>query len=326
MQIENHKRFLEKRYRTRVTPDVVYGHGGIGYSGPRPGTRPLRLDIYEPVGDLADGEGACRPALIMAFGGAFHRGSKEDDRVDENGHQNTAIAQYCEAFAQRGYAAFSIEYRLVPEDPDPGTTPVIGRKESIPRSRVDYIRQLLGLPPATTEILWRGIEAASDDFATAFDFVRSNAHRWRIAQDRIAVGGFSAGARTALNVAYAENRQASAIISLSGYMDPEDLARHIGAGRKTPVLFAMGENDLDYVRSSVPILTRQMESANIPCETHSIEGATHFYPASSLVKKEEGNSSLEEAIAAFLYRNLQLDKEPAAPRIAGRSRKSKRCG
>jgi predicted esterase len=79
------------------------------------------------------------------------------------------------------------------------------------------------------------IESASDDFAAALDFVSGDASRRRISPHHIAVGGFSAGARPALNAVYAENRQASAIISLSGYMDPEDLARHILACRKTPV-------------------------------------------------------------------------------------------
>lgn len=313
MQIQVHERFLDKRHQIRMTPDVIYGHGQVGYSGPHPGARPLRLDVYEPVDETADEKATFRPALILAFGGAFHRGSKEDDRVNENGRGNTAIAKYCELFAQRGYVTFSIDYRLVPEDPDPGATPVIGRKESIPRSRVDHIRRLLDLPPATLEMLWRGIEAASDDFAAAFDFVRANASRWRISPHHIAVGGFSAGARTAFNASYAEGRPASAVISLSGYMDCEDLARHIDAGRKTPVMFVMGENDLAYVRDSGPVLTRQLESAGIPCEMHLIEGATHFYPASSPVKNAERVETLEEAIAAFLYRNLQLDDEFGLP-------------
>jgi acetyl esterase/lipase len=308
MQIKNRNRFLQKRYQTQLTSNVVYGYGSVGYSGPQPRTRPLRLDVYEPI-DETTGEGITeRPALILAFGGAFHRGSKEDDSVNEAGHANTTIAKYCELFAQRGYVTFSIEYRLVPEDPDPGTTPVVGRKESIPRSRVDRVREMLGLPPATTEMLWCGIEAASDDFSAAFDFVAANASRWGISRDSIAVGGFSAGARSALNAVYAENRQASAIISLSGYMDPEDLAQHIEAGRRTPVLFTVGENDLDYVRASGPPLARQLEAASIPCEMYSIKGATHFYSASSQVTSGEKTEVLEDAIAAFLYRNLHLDK------------------
>lgn len=157
-------------------------------------------------------------------------------------------------------------------------------------------------------MLWCGIEAASDDFASAIDFVRDNASRWHISPNHIAIGGFSAGARTALNATYAENREASAVISLSGYMDPEDLARHISAGRNTPVMFIVGENDLGYVRDSGPVLAGQLQAANIPCELYSIEGATHFYAASSRVKNAGKSEVLEDAIAAFLYRNLNLDK------------------
>jgi acetyl esterase/lipase len=302
--------FLEPRYDVRVTRDVVYGQAGIGYSSGVPGIRPLRLDVYEPTGADADGRAAQRPALLLAFGGAFHRGSKEDDTVDDNGHRNTSVAQYCRAFARRGYVAFSVEYRLVPEDPVPGDTPVVGSPDEIPRSRVDHVRRLLGLPLATTEMLWRGVEAASDDLATAFDFVCANAARWSIAPQRIALGGFSAGARTALNVAYAERRPVAAVVSLSGYMARSDLVRHVtGKCRRPPAMLVTGEHDLDYVRNNFPVIERHLVSMGIPCEAYRIANATHFYSAASSIVRTDGSvTTLEEAMAEFLYLSLRTNE------------------
>ena len=64
--------FLQKAFDVKMTTDVRYGSAGVEYA---PGRGPARyratcLDVYEP----AAGGGAARPALIMAFGGAFVRG------------------------------------------------------------------------------------------------------------------------------------------------------------------------------------------------------------------------------------------------------------
>ncbi len=301
-------RFIDKSCAVRVTRDVQYATGRVN-ANTAPRDRPLCFDAYEPENDPA---GTLRPALIMAFGGAFHRGSKEADEFDNDGHRNTPVAQYCSEFARRGYAAFSIDYRLVQEDPDPGTTPVILNKRNIPRSRVDYVRGLLGLPPATSEMLWAGIEAACDDMTNAFLFVRDNASRYRIDPARIAIGGFSAGARTALGAAYGARVPAAAVIAISGYMSEEDLQRLVtGATGEPPGLFVTGEHDLEYIAKQSSILDRHFVSVGLQHETWTVPGATHFYPASSRMRRTDGQEAqLEEAMANFLYRALRLGEIP----------------
>lgn len=65
------------------------------------GTSPttLYLDFYEPQGDTL----LARPLVITVFGGAFVAGSR--DYVD--------MLEYCTRLAQHGYAAASIDYRLL---------------------------------------------------------------------------------------------------------------------------------------------------------------------------------------------------------------------
>ena len=94
--------FLDKTCSVRVTRDVQYASGRINVNS-TPSDRPLCLDVYEPENVPT---GSLRPGLIMAFGGAFHRGSKETDEFDNDGHRNTPVAEYCREFARRGYAAF----------------------------------------------------------------------------------------------------------------------------------------------------------------------------------------------------------------------------
>lgn len=301
-------RFIDQTCGVRITRDVQYATGRIHLRS-APVERALCLDVYEPDGPGAAPAAAdARPALIMAFGGAFHRGSKEADEFDNDGHRNTPVSAYCHAFARRGYVAFSIDYRLVQEDPDPGTTPVIGDKHDIPRSRVDHVRKLLGLGPATAEMLWAGIEAACDDMVNAFTFVRANAARYAIDPARIAIGGFSAGARTALGAAYGAKLSAAAVVSISGYMSEADMRRLVtGAAGEPPALLVTGEQDLEYVARQAAVMDRHFTAVGLDHETWQVPGATHFYSASSAMVRSDGaRGRLEDAMAAFLQRALRL--------------------
>jgi acetyl esterase/lipase len=290
-----------KTHAVKLTSNVAYGTGRVNISTV-PTERTLAFDVYAPDSVAA----SPRPALIMAFGGAFHRGNKEADEFDNDGHRNTPVSGYCREFAKRGYVGFSIDYRLVQEDPDPGTTPVIGDSANIPRSRVDHVRKILGLPPATSEMIWAGIEAACDDMVKAFRFVQANAGRFGVDPSRIAVGGFSAGARTALNAVYGERLPAAAVVSISGYMASDDLERHVtGAKGQPPAFLVTGENDLDYIAQQAGPMDRRFSAAKLAHETWQVPGATHFYPSTSPINGEGGaRSTLEEAMAEFIARTL----------------------
>lgn len=290
-------------FEVRITRNVQYATGRI-HAGSRPTERALHLDVYEPVGV----SGAVRrPALIMAFGGAFHRGSKESDEFDGDCQRNTPVAEYCRRFAARGYVAFSIDYRLIQEDPDPGETPVIQNPNDIPRSRLDHVRKLLGLPPATLDMIWSGIEAACDDMAAAFRFVTANADRYLIDVRRVAIGGFSAGARTALAAAYGERIPAAAVVSLSGYISPTDLRHWVtGAPGEPAALLVCGEHDLDYIAAQAGAMHTHFESVGTTHESWQIAGASHFYPATSIATRTDGTTAqVDDAMASFLARAMR---------------------
>jgi acetyl esterase/lipase len=287
------------RHAVRVTRGIVYGHAMV-QANAMPRSRPLLLDRYEPA--VEPESGMHRPVLVMAFGGAFHRGNRQADDFGEGQHTNTPDYAYCKEFASRGWVASSIDYRLVQEDPDPGTTPIIGSPSQVPMSRVSRVREMLDLPPTSPETVCATIEAATDDMAAAVRFVRELAGPWAINPAAIVVGGFSAGARIALGAAYGERVGVAGVVSISGYLATDDLDRCVrGRPDEPPALLIYGEDDLDYIVRQTPTMTQRLAAAGRGSETWKVRGASHFYPGSSEAVRDDGRrATVEEAIAAFL--------------------------
>ena len=112
-----------------------------------------------------------RPAIVWVHGGSFCCGSKTSaELVDE-----------ATTFAKAGYVNVSINYRL--ESP--------GCSGSFSNCGV-------------------AIQEATADAQTAVRYLRTNAATYRIDPNRIAIGGSSAGAITALNVGYASSENPTA--------------------------------------------------------------------------------------------------------------------
>lgn len=125
----------------------------------------LYMDIYQPVGDVA----TQRPLLILAFGGSFVLGQRED------------MAPLCHYYAQHGYVTATIDYRLF-------TGPFFPFPDSVVFA--DVVVKAIG------------------DMKAAVRFFREDAattNQFRIDSQLIIVGGGSAGAITALHVAYMDS-------------------------------------------------------------------------------------------------------------------------
>lgn len=141
----------------KVTKDIKYGEGTTLFDN----FQELYLDVYEPEGDNLDQ----RPVIILAFGGSFIGGAKED------------LDFLCEAYARKGYVAVSIDYRLFdgPLLPLPNADQmknVVIKTVSDMKAAIRYMRQ----------------DAATDNL-------------FRIDSDMVFVGGISAGSITAFHTA-----------------------------------------------------------------------------------------------------------------------------
>ena len=122
-----------------------------------------------------------RPAIVWAHGGSFCCGNKTSpELVDE-----------ATTFSKKGFLNVSIDYRLE----SPGCSGSFS-------NCIEAIRE------------------AAADAQTAVRFLRTNAAKYGIDPNRIAIGGSSAGAITALNVGYSSSEhpgaRVRAAVSLSG--------------------------------------------------------------------------------------------------------------
>jgi predicted esterase len=129
-----------------------------------------------------------RPAIVWIHGGGFRSGSRT----------SAEIVDQATTFAKKGYLSVSISYRLSTN----------------------------GCFPPSAECI-EAIIDAREDAQAAVRFLRANAATYGVDTNRIAVAGTSAGAITALNVAYGSDQpggsgnpgyssRVNAAVSLSG--------------------------------------------------------------------------------------------------------------
>ncbi len=133
-------------------------------------------------------------------GGSFSGGDKTSpELVDES---NT--------FSEKGFVNFSINYRLEPSGCSAG---------------------------APTVACVQAIQEATQDAQTAVTFVRAHASGYGVDPGRIAIGGSSAGAITALQVGYDTAEQPGAAVRAAVSLSGANLLSPIGPGDAPALLF-----------------------------------------------------------------------------------------
>jgi para-nitrobenzyl esterase len=151
------------RYNSEVFPtytltsDIVYGNDP-GATSPA-----LKLDVYQPTGDVA----TQRPLIILAHGGSFISGNKTAD---------PAVTESCIRFAKMGYVTASINYTL--------------GFEGLPPSQEQAARTVY----KTARQMKAAIRFFRKDAATT--------NTYKINPNLVFIGGNSAGAILALHAAY----------------------------------------------------------------------------------------------------------------------------
>gem|GEM_PF-1812314 len=193
----------------------------------------LLADIYSPAGDPA----TCRAGVVWVHGGGFTQGTRNGDAEHAWGN----------AMAARGYVLASIDYRLGTGAP-------------------------FSLDQATDTQSQAIVTAAVSDGQTAVNWLRGAGTAYGVDPQRVAIGGTSAGAMSALGVGLTapEQDRACAVVSVSGDLDPA----WIGT-RPPPVLFIHGNADdvvpYDSSVTGVDLLTAAGGTATLV----TIDGAGH---------------------------------------------------
>ncbi|MEO6040091.1 MAG: alpha/beta hydrolase [Saprospiraceae bacterium] len=125
----------------------------------------LSMDVYQPAGDNL----SKRPVVVLAHGGSFVFGDK------------SMMQRWCELLAKKGYVAASIQYRIYPVF-------TLGYPDSI-------------------KIFDTAVKAMGD-MKAAVRFFREDAataNQYHADPDHIFIGGYSAGAVTALHAGYLDS-------------------------------------------------------------------------------------------------------------------------
>jgi para-nitrobenzyl esterase len=245
-----------------VTRDLTYGSAPDNQGSPVA----LKLDLYQPSGDTV----RRRPAVIFVHGGGFSQGDKSSG------------ASFATYFAQRGYVAASINYRLL-------APPGCG-----------------GNPDPSPECEAAAL-AAQHDAQAAVRWLRVNAAAYRVDPGRIAMAGASAGAITSLLVGWRPEDPGT-----SGNPGPSSAIRaavSISGGTPTsefitkgdaPAIFFHGTADRTVFYYWAVGNAGAMFNLGIPVVLESFEGAGH-----GLIQAGYGDVIFQQS-DYFLYHFMDL--------------------
>jgi len=247
--------FKDPQFKVKVTRNLQYASGEV--REPSPTRRALFLDVYQP--DSADVSWK-RPVMIAIHGGGFLFGDK--------GEMNNL----CRELAARGYVCFSINYRLVPDDP-PGV------------SQDQYTRTVM---------------AAVADADHAAQWIEANAAKYQADTGRMFIGGSSAGAVTSMLLAYNPEIKAPhfrAVADLWGTMGPRvTWIKKSGP----PLLIIHGTEDETITVSAAREIDARAKQVGLQHETFLIDGMGHGLPLNLQV----GSETLLQHLVDFFYRQI----------------------
>ena len=246
--------FKDPQFKVKVVRNIEFGTADVRQ--PKPAKRPLFLDVYEPEGDSL----SKRPVMIAIHGGGFLFGDKSE------------MTNLCREFAARGYACFSINYRLVPDDP-PGT------------SQDQYARTVM---------------AAVEDAHQATKWILANAAKYDIDPGRLFIGGSSAGAVTSMLLAYnpgIKGPRFRAVADMWGTM-----GTRVGWLKKggPPLLIIHGKEDDTITVSAAKEIDARARQTGLPHETFLIDGMGHGVP----LNLEVNGQTLLQHLVDFFFKQM----------------------
>ncbi|MEM1404843.1 MAG: alpha/beta hydrolase fold domain-containing protein [Pseudomonadota bacterium] len=261
---------------------MVYGTGETAN-----GSFELLLDVYQPAGACTEP----RPFVVGIHGGGFTGGSRSNEIWVGN----------MEAIAGRGFVGFSIDYRLVGDQPVPSNTyqPVVD----------DLMREAdrLGLAAAQRDTLNASV-AAMEDTVTALEWAVENAEDRCLDPERFALWGSSAGAITALHVSHALDDyfivrpEPLVVIDYWGRLFLEGQVGTHGP----PMMIIHGTADQTVIyEESALLLAAEADAAFLPYAFYIIEGGPHGFGSVDPARVQINGESPLEITLDFIEDHLR---------------------
>lgn len=222
-----------------------------------------RLDLYTVE------NGVAKPVILFIHGGGFAGNDKYS--------KSTAVI--CTKLAQKGYAVISMNYRL-----------------HLKYNRAKGIScggQMKGGLPASGQFhpsIQKAVDVASEDAILAIEWIGANAKKYNLNPKQIVIAGGSAGAMTALNVAYNTKAKVAAVIDMWGGLEDASVIKK-GA---VPAIIFHGDQDETVNVAYSNAVKEQMDKVGSRCELVILEGKGHA------AYDVMGSSKRIDAIADFL--------------------------
>jgi predicted esterase len=172
--------------------------------------------------------------------------------------------------------------------------------------RHNMIRAGKGLEPLPYEsdILRNTVIASAEDLFQAVGYLQENAKALGIDPNRVALGGFSAGAMTSFNVAYGMNAPVKAVMGNSGFV----LGFDINPKNKTdlpPAIINIGQYDIDALIDATQHSLPKYAQAGMNVDTAWVPDFGHFYPAGAITLGDNvTRAPLIKRMINFLDKNL----------------------
>lgn len=274
------------RYRDAIFTQLTKTFGITYGSAPDANGNPvtLTLDMYQPAGDTE----TSRPAIVLVHGGSFIGGNS----------RQSGVVMLANAFAQRGYVAVSINYRLL------GDGEKCGQED----------------PPSAT--CTTAALAGQHDAQAAVRWLRANATQYGIDPNRIAVEGTSAGAGIALAVGVNStdpgtsgnpgfSSKVGAAMALSADW-PHSLASQYFDPNDSPILMMNGTADTVVPYSDAVQTAIDLHNDGVPIIFEPLQGGGH------VPFKQFGTQMIDQSVY-FAYYFLDLAHAAGQPSSAAKA-------
>ncbi len=236
-------------------------------------TRPTLTPVV-PVAGKANGA-----AVIVLPGGGFMSLA-----IDHEGHK---VAR---ALADRGITAFVLKYRLIPTPADPREAQAFITKR--------MTEAFAG--PQGPESLFN--PDAAVDAAAALRFVRDHAQIWGIDKERVGLLGFSAGARTTLNLVLRAAPEDTP--RFFGYIYGDMASKAVPAA--APPMFAAIAFDDNLYRTGNLALAQDWHRAGRKVELHVYQSGGHGF---GLGRDNSTNALMIDEFTAWLSMQALLQTQ-----------------
>lgn len=265
-----------------VKTNIIYGSA---WNDGTKKTESLQLDSYQ----LAKADQTGRPVIILVHGGGFGGGTKGFSAWQGNFYPDMATA-----FANAGYVAFSIDYRIWPNCP--------------------------------TNRFSEELDYTVEDVNSALKWIKANCVTYGIDTTKIIIGGDSAGGGIVVNASYRSKNAGlfKACISLWGGLPPYGTSgvNPVNACPVTstapPTCMIHGTEDVVVPYFISENLSDALTSVNVYNELHPLDGLNHYPVNLSPTPSDYQTDLVNEIIDISLtFSNQILSFSPTGARETG---------